>query len=236
MEATAKKVACLLNNSIRFSAKAYSHLMKEEEVKDRHFSTKFQLLPDQFEIQQFQALLNQQIAANPEFGLYVDSFRLMRIAKENIKLAELLYQNSMKRMRRSMEQQKQKDVENNAMAQQQSAQLAAQQQQELQDSKLDHEKQLIQFKAVEEMKVEFVRGAFMIASKSENPQMPAWLTPVLNQIIPGITIPIAQDNQAMIQGAIQQQQMAEQQAMQQQGQEEGEVPEQEMQEQQMMQQ
>jgi hypothetical protein len=75
----------------------------------------------------------------------------------------------------------------------------------------------------------------MIASKSENPQMPAWLTPVLNQIIPGITIPLAQDNQAMIQGAIQQQQMAEQQAMQQQGQAEGEAPEQEMQEQQMMQ-
>jgi hypothetical protein len=233
MEQTSKKVACLLNNSIRFSAKAYSHLMNEQEVKDRHFSTKFQLLPDAMELQRFEGVLNQQIAANPEFGLYVDSFRLMRIAKENVKLAELYYKNSVKRMRRSLEQQKQKDVENNAMAQQQSAEQAAKAQQEIQDSKLDHEKQIIQFKAIEDMKVEFVRGAFMIASKSENPQMPAWLTPVLNQIIPGITIPLAQDNQAMIQGAIQQQQMAEQQAMQQQGQAEGEAPEQEMQEQQM---
>jgi hypothetical protein len=142
----------------------------------------------------------------------------------------------MKRMRRSLEQQKQQDVENNAMAQQQSAELAAKAQQEIQDSKLDHEKQLVQFKAAEEMKVEFVRGAFMIASKSENPQMPAWLTPVLNQIIPGITIPLAQNNQDIIQAAMQEQQMAEQQAMQQQAQEEGEAPEQEMQEQQMMQQ
>lgn len=228
MEQTAKKVACLLNNSIRFGAKTYSHLMKEDEVKDRQFSTKFRLLPDAFELQEFMALLNQQVAANPEFGLYIDSFKLKRIAKENIKLAELYYRNSMKRMQRSLQQQKQQDVENNAMAQQQSAQLAAQAEQESQAMKLDHEKQLAEYKAIQDMKVEFVRGAFQIAAKSENPQMPAWLTPVINQIIPGITIPLQIDNQAMIQGIMQQQQVEQEAAM------EGESPEQEMQEQQMM--
>lgn len=230
MEQTAKKVACLLNNSVRFGAKAYSHLMNEGDVKDRHFSTKFRLLPDQFELQRFEAVLNQQIAANPEFGLYVDSFKLIRIAKENVKLAELHYKNAMKRMRRSMAQQKQQDVENNAAAQQQSAQLAAQAVQQEQAMKIDGEKQIVQFKAIEEMKVEFVRGAFMIAAKSDNPQMPAWLTPVLNQIIPGITIPLAQNNQAMVQGIMQQQQVEQEAAT------EGENPAQEVQEQQMMQQ
>lgn len=230
MEQTAKKVACLLNNSVRFGAKAYRHLMEEDDVKDRQFSTKFRLLPDQFELQRFEALLNQQIASNPEFGLYIDSFKLMRIAKENVKLAELNYRNAMKRMRRSLEQQKQQDVENNAMAQQQSAQLAAQAAQQEQAMKLDHEKQLAEYKAIQDMKVEFVRGAFQIAAKSENPQMPTWLTPVLNQIIPGITIPLAQENQAMIQGVMQQQQVEQEATM------EGESPEQEMQEQQMMQQ
>lgn len=210
MEQTAKKVACLLNNSVRFGAKVYSHLMGEKDVKDRHFSTKFRLLPDQFELQEFMALLNQQIAANPEFGLYIDSFKLKRIAKENIKLAELYYRNSMKRMRRSLEKQKQQDVENNAMAQQQSAQLAAQAEQEMQDKKLDRERQLEEYKAIQQMKVEFVRGAFQIAAKSENPQMPTWLTPVLNQIIPGITIPLQQENQQMVQGIMQQQQMMQQ--------------------------
>ncbi len=227
LEQTAKKVACLLNNSIRFSAKAYSHLMKEEEVKDRHFSTKFELLPDQYELQQFQAFLNQQIAANPDFALYIDVFKLMRVAKENIKLAQLYYRNSMKRMLRMQQQQKQQDVENNAMAQQQSAEQAAKAQQEIQDSKLDHEKQLAEFQAIQDMKVEFVRGAFQIAAKSDNPQIPAWLTPVLNQIIPGITIPLEMENQAMIQG-IEQQQMAQQ------GSQENENPEQASQEQQMV--
>lgn len=229
MEQTAKKVACLLNNSVRFGAKVYRHLMGQEDVKDRHFSTKFRLLPDQFELQEFMALLNQQIAANPDFGIYIDSFKLKRIAKENLKLAELYYRNSMKKMRRSMEQQKQQDVENNAAAQQQSADLAAQAEQEAQATKLDHEKELAQFKAIQDMKVEFVRGAFAIAARAENPQMPTWLTPVLNQIIPGITIPLAQETQAMMQGVMQQQRIEQEAAM------EGESAEQEMQEQQMMQ-
>jgi hypothetical protein len=235
LEQTSKKVACLLNNSIRFSAKAYSHLMKEDEVKDRIFSTKFQLLPDAMELQRLEAFLNQAIASNPAFINYVDPFKVMRIAKENVKLAELYIRNASKRMVKMEQVKAQQLSEQNAQVQAQAAQQKAQGDMQLLQEKLETEKQLIQFKAIEDMKVEFVRGAFMIASKSENPQMPAWLTPVLNQIIPGITIPLAQDNQAMIQGAIQQQQMAEQQAMQQQGQAEGEAPEQEMQEQQMMQ-
>ena len=133
-----------------------------------------------------------------------------------------------------MEQQKQQDVQNNAQAQQQSAQLAAQAEQQIQDSKLEHEKQLAEFQAIQDMKVEFVRGAFQIAAKSDNPQIPTWLTPVLNQIIPGITIPLQQENQAMIQGMLAQQQ--QQQQMTEQAQAEGEDGGQEMQEQQMIQQ
>lgn len=213
MEQTAKKVACLLNNSVRFGAKAYRHLMNEGDVKDRHFSTKFRLLPDQFELQEFMAQLNQQIAANPEFGLYIDSFKLKRVAKENIKLAELYYRNSMKRMRRSLEQQKQQDVENNAMAQQQSAQLAAEASRSEQADKLNVDKQLAEYQALQEIKKQIVVGAFAIAAKAENPQMPPWLTPILNQIMPNLIIPIEQENKAMIQGIAQQEQMEEEAMM-----------------------
>lgn len=222
MEQTAKKAACLLNNSVRFGAKAYRHIMNEGDVKDRHFSTKFRLLPDQFELQEFMAQLNQQIAANPEFGLYIDSFKLKRVAKENIKLAELYYRNSMKRMRRSMEQQKQQDIENNAMAQQQSAELAAQAEDIAQAKKLDHEKQIEEFKGLQQMKVEVVRGALAIAAKNDNPEMPTWLTPILTQLIPNLTIPIAQENKSMMQGVIQQERIEQEEAMRQ------ESPEQQM--------
>ncbi len=226
----AKKVACLLNNSVRFGATTYRHIMQEEDVKDRNFSTKFRLLPDAFEIQKFEAFLNNQLGANPELGMYIDSFKLIRIAKEDVKLAELYYKNSMKKMRRSLEAQKQKDIENNAMMQQQSAEQAAAAEQQIQANKLDHEKQLAEYKSLQDIKKEIVIGSFAIAAKSENPEMPGWLVPILNQIVPNLTIPIAQENKQMIQGIQaqeqQEQMMMQQQAMQQEGEGEEEMQEQ----------
>jgi hypothetical protein len=55
------------------------------------------------------------------------------------------------------------------------------------------------------------------------------LTPVLNQIIPGIALPLQQENQQMVQGIMMQN--AQQQQMAQEAQAEGEPIEQEMQEQ-----
>lgn len=215
MEETAKKVACLLNNSVLLGGTAYRHIMQEGDVKNRHFSTKFQLLPNTQEIQQFQALLNQQIAANPEFGMHIDSFRLMRIAKENIKLAELLYRNAMKRMIRTQQEQKQQDVQNNAQLQQQSAMQAAQAQQKMQDDKLDHEKQLAEFQALQNIKVELIRGGFAYAAKagSEGAPMPTWLSTVINQVVPNITLGIGQETKMLAQTALMEN-MAEQQAAQ----------------------
>lgn len=198
----AKCVACLLNNSVRLGAKAYRHIMQEQDVDDRIFSTKFKLLPDAFEIQKFEGFINNQLAANPELGQYIDSFKLIRIAKEDIKLAEVYYRNSMKKMLRMQQQQRQQDYENNAQLQQQSAQLKSQSDQQLQDSKIAAEKDVIAFKAQEDMKLKIVEGAFLLASKSENPQMPSWLMPILNQIIPGITIPLAQQNKMLVEGVM----------------------------------
>lgn len=210
----AKKVACLLNNSVRFGAKTYRHLLNEADVNNRQFSTKFKLLPDAFEIQRFEAFLNQQLAASPEMGMYIDSAKLIRIAKEDVKLAELYYRNSMKKMRRSLEQQKQKDIENNAMMQQQSAQQAAEQASRLQREKIDAEKEVEEFKALQQMKVELLKGALVIGGKLENPEMPSWLVPVITQLVPNMTIPMSQQNQQMVE-SIQAQEMQQQQEMEQ---------------------
>jgi hypothetical protein len=218
----AKKVACLLNNSVRFGATAYRHLMQQEDVKDRHFSTKFRLLPDAAEIQRFEGFINQQLAANPELALYIDSFKLIRIAKEDVKLAELYFKNSTKKMRRAMQQQKQQDIENNAKMQQQSAEQAAAAQKQLQQDELNAAKELEEFKALQQMKVKLLEGSMTIASKLENPEMPSWLIPVIQQLIPNMTIPMALQNKQMVEN-IQMQEAQEQQEMQQQAPEEQEM-------------
>lgn len=234
IEQTAKKIACLLNNSVRFGAQAYRHIMNQDDVKDRNFTTKFQLLPDQFELAKMEAFMNQSLAANPALINYLDPFKLMRIAKENVKLGELYLRNSMKRMIRSESQKSQQQSEQNAQVQQQAALLKAQSDKQLQNDKLETEKQLAEFKALQDIKREIVIGSFAIAAKSENPTMPAWLAPILTQLIPNLTIPLAQENQMITQGI-----MVQAQKQQQQNeagvQQESEAPEQEMQEQQMMQ-
>jgi hypothetical protein len=230
IEQTAKKIACLLNNSIRFGSSVYRHIMQEEDVKDRHFTTKYQLLPDQFEIQAMQADMNQALAANPALINYLDPAKLRRIAKENVKLAELYLRNSMKRMMKGEAQKAQQQSEQNAQIQAQAAQQKAQGDMQLLQQKMEMDKQMEEYKALQEMKVEFVKGAFVVAAKGADAQFPPWFMPVIQQIIPNVTLPIAVENQ-QYQQQIQQAAMAQQQE----GQEQQESPEYEQQEEQQMQ-
>jgi hypothetical protein len=206
LEQTAKKIACLLNNSVRFGSSAYRHIMNEDDVKDRQFSTKFQLLPDTFELQRMEAFMNQSLAANPPLIQYLDPMKLMRIAKENVKLAELYLRNSMKRMIRAEAEKAQQQSEQNAQVQAQAAQMKAQGDLQLQTQKLQMEKEMAEYKALQDMKVEIVRGSFVVAAKGAEAQMPSWLMPIITQLVPNITIPIGLENQQMTQGIQQQQQ------------------------------
>lgn len=105
--------------------------------------------------------------------------------------------------------------QSNAQMQQQSAVVAAEEERKTQEQKLDTEKQMEEFKALQQIKIELIKGAFTIAGKSENPQMPPWLTAIVSQVIPNIQIPLSVEGQ-MQQAAVQQQQQAQQEAMMQQ--------------------
>ena len=83
MEETAKKVACLLNKSVTHGAKKYRDILKEEDVKDRNFIAKVKMLPTDMEIAKLEAMMNNAITTNPQFIMYIDPFKVMRIAKEN---------------------------------------------------------------------------------------------------------------------------------------------------------
>lgn len=207
MEQTAKKVACLLNNSVRFGASAYRHIMQEDDVRDRQFGTKFQMLPDQFEIATMEAFMNQSLAANPALINYLDPFKLRRIAKENVKLAELYLRNAMKRMIRSEAEKAQQQVEQNAQAQA----MAAQQKADGDMALFQQQQQLEARKIAEQSKAKkeeiFLQGYMELlkAGVEITPQV----TQVINQIIPTVTIPLAQQTQQMVQGMMEQGEAAE---------------------------
>ena len=66
MEETAKRISCLLHTSVDFGAQAYRHLLNEEDIKGRHFSTKIRMLPTENELQWVSNFLNQSLQSNPQ--------------------------------------------------------------------------------------------------------------------------------------------------------------------------
>ena len=58
------------------------------DIKDRVFSTKIRMLPNDKQIAILELQINQAIQANPDLLMYMNTFKILRLAKENVKLAE----------------------------------------------------------------------------------------------------------------------------------------------------
>ena len=99
MADTAKKVACLLKTSVMYGASVYRNILKSsDDIAGRIFNARIQMLPDQYELSRFDAMLQQSLATSPDLILFVDPFQLMRVAKEDVKLAEALFRRAQKKM------------------------------------------------------------------------------------------------------------------------------------------
>lgn len=205
MEETCKKVACLLNKSVTHGAKKYRDILKQEDVKDRNFVATIKMLPTEMEIARLDAMMNNAITANPQLVLYLDPFKVMRIAKENVQLAELYFRSAQKRYIKTEQEKAQANSEQNAQIQQSSMQAKAQGDAAL----LDKQTQAKQREII-------IQGMFDLAKA--NIPMPVELKPLIAEMLQNVEMPLMIDNQQMEQ-AIQQQEMeAQQQMMQQQGQ------------------
>lgn len=97
----ARKTACLMHDSVSFGAKAYRHIIGEDEVKGRVFATQVKMLPNDKQMGELQLMINNAIASTPDILMYMNTFKIMRIAKEDVKLAEEYFRIAMKRMLKS---------------------------------------------------------------------------------------------------------------------------------------
>ncbi len=203
MEETAKKVACLLNKSVTYGAKKYRDLLKQEDVKDRNFVATIKMLPTDLEIAKLEAMMNNAITANPQLVLYLDPFKVMRIAKENVQLAELYFRSAQKRFLKTEQEKNQTNMEQNAQVQQASLQAKAQA-----DSALSQQQALIKEKEI------ILQGVFDLAKASI--PVPAELQQIVASMLQNVTVPLAVQNQQQEQAIMQQQQQEQQQMEQQQ--------------------
>jgi hypothetical protein len=121
---TATKISCLLHKSVTYGARAYRNLLKQEDVENRIFGTAISMLPSDQEIMILDNKMNQAIASNPDLVMYLDTFKILRIARENVKLAEEYFRLSMKKMLESKIQQTQQNTQATIEGQIKSAQEA----------------------------------------------------------------------------------------------------------------
>lgn len=126
MKDTAKKVCCLIHDSVSFGASTYRHLIGEEDIKGRVFTSDIKFLPTEQEQAELQAMMNEVIQSNPDFVVYCDTFKVMRMAKDDVKLAEKYFRQCQKKMIQAQQQQKMQDQQANIQSQQQTAQMAGQ--------------------------------------------------------------------------------------------------------------
>jgi hypothetical protein len=202
MEESCKKIACLLNKSVTYGAKRYRDLLKQEDVKDRNFVATVRMLPTELEIANLQAMMNNAIASNPQLIIYLDPFKAMRIAKENVPLAELYFRQAQKRYIKTEQEKAQANSEQNAEIQQASMQAKAQGDAVLlEKTNFGKEKQIV------------LQGMFDLAKA--NIPVPVELQQLISDMLQNVEVPIAVQNQQR-QQALEQQAQQEQQQMEQQ--------------------
>ena len=222
MEETCKKIACLLNKSVTYGAKKYRDLLKQEDVKDRNFVATVKMMPQAQEIANLQIMMNNAIASNPQLVMYLDPFKVMRIAKENVDLAELYFRQAQKRFIKTEQENAQNNSQQNAEAQQASIQAKMQA-----DTILDGKRALAREKEI------ILQGVFDLAKA--NIPIPAELQQLVADTLQNVNVPIEVQNEEQ-QMALQQQAQQQQQQMEQMGEQELSEEEQMMMEQQMQQQ
>jgi hypothetical protein len=223
MEETCKKIACLLNKSVTYGAKKYRDILKQEDVKDRNFVATVRMLPQAQEIANLQIMMNNAMASNPQLVMYLDPFKVMRIAKENVDLGELYFRQAQKRFIKTEQENAQNNSQQNAEAQQASIQAKMQA-----DTIIDGKRAMAREKEI------ILQGVFDLAKA--NIPVPAELQQLVADTLQNVNVPIEVQNEEQQQALEQQAQQQQQQQMEQMGQQELSEEEQMMMEQQMQQQ
>ena len=214
MEETSKKISCLINKSVTYGAKKYSNLLKQEFVKDRNFVASIKMLPNTTELMNLQAMMNNAVSSNPQLILYLDPFKAMRMAKENVALGELYFRQAQKRYIKTEQEKAQINSEQNAQSQQLSIK-----------AKMEADTALTQQQALTKEKEIILQGVFDLAKA--NIPVPQELQGLVSDMLQNVTVPIVAQNKQQM-AAMQAQQEMSQQQMQQVGEEQQPQEEQQM--------
>lgn len=224
MKMTAVKVSCLLKNSVQYGAKVYRHILKQEDVIGKQFSSKIDMLPTQYEVQKLEAMVNTIMASNPLAIMYIDPLKISKMAQENYKLAYKYFEQCQRKMILTEEQKKAEAAQQNAQVQIQSMQAKGEMDMQLKQTEAEVEigKQRIIGDAQNK---NTVLAGFM-KMISEGIPIPDYLQPLASATFESVALPAMISNEEQRETIRQQMQMKMMQMMQSQQQQQQPVPDQ----------
>lgn len=209
MKITARKVSCLLKDSVTYGSKAYRGIVKNDGIGLRQFSTDIKFLPTQLEIQKFEAMMNEVIATNQDIVLFIDPFRLRRIAQEDTKLAEELFRQGQKKMLIHQQNVAQQNQEATFKAQIESARAGEEGKQETE--RVKGEVDIAKTKMQEDATTRNALSVMFTSLQKDGGQVPSTLQPVYNAWMENVMIPMIAQNEEQKALLIEQYKQAQQQ-------------------------
>jgi len=210
MKMTARKISCLLKDSVTYGAKVYRNILNEKDIENRIFSTDIRFLPTQQEVMRFEQYMQQTIAANPDLSLFIDPFRLIRIAREDVKLAELMFQNGQKKMLIDRQAQAQRQIQDNAQAQQESAVISETEKRKTLDRELEVKQTIASFEGNNKLQELLITMASSTIGKEGAGLPPEWKATV-DGVMKKVQVQLGIEAEQLTQQVMQEQQMAQQQ-------------------------
>jgi len=225
MADTARKISCLLKDSVKYGAKAYRDIVKPEDVGERQFTTRVQMLPTQMDIAKFEVIMNEAMRSTPQLVLFVDPFQLMRIAKEDVKLSELLFRQGQKKMLIFQQEQAAANQQQTIQGQIDSAKAAEEEKRTTKEMEMEVEvkkAQAISDASNRGKVLDWVTAMIKPATDGGKPTIPNEYLPLVNAVIDNIMVSTVtsteeQKNQILMQmQAAREQESMQQQQMQQQ--------------------
>jgi hypothetical protein len=220
MEDTAVNVSCLLHKSVAYGATAYRAILKEQDVTGRLFSTKAEMLPDQFEIQRFEVMMDKAMTSTPELVLHVDPFQLLRVAKENVKTAELLFRQGQKKMLKFQQEMASQNQQQTIEGQIKAAQIAEEEKRKTSKMETDADVLKTQMQGDAQAKNTILAGIvnmYLESMKVPGTQIPSEMKAISGAVLQNIAIPAMMQNEEQKQAILlkmQQEELAAQQQAQ----------------------
>lgn len=213
MKITARKISCLLKDSVDYGSKAYRNIVSPNAIGLRQFSTDIKFLPTQYDQDKFEAMMTMAIQTNQDLIKFVNPFQLMQIAKEDVKMAYAFFNRGQKKMLNYEEAMQKQNQDATFEAQKEAAIVGEQEKGKNLEMELDMKGEQAEKQGKVDKEKIVLTGVFELAKLMATPQtvgadgqttkpgsLPPSLVELMELSIKNIAIPLARDTAKMING------------------------------------